>query len=393
MNALGLGRLVSLLLFAGAPLLAQDAPPPPSAERVTVTADGANRDEALRRALRKALEQGARGEIATHAGAEDFRLIRDTLYSRATGVITEYQIVGEQTRAGGMLELKVEAVVRADAVARAWAQVRSLLDRVGRPKIMVVIDESIDGQRQPESVVAAKIEELLLASGFDLVSRAGTSEVLQREQADAQRSGDAARAAALAKDAGAQLLIRGVANSNRAGLENLYGVPGAFYNCDVQVQVYYADTARLLVSESMPTTRMGVRSRHEFSPQAARAALVQATLPEAENPALPVPLALRVHDGVLAAWSTQLLSAGDVAFDVDSLDFKSFAALQKALAELPDVRSVDGEFSKSVGTFRLKTSLSAAELAQRLAAPPFDRWLEVTEQKLNRISAKAVGRP
>lgn len=386
-----------ILLLASATRAQETAAPPGEGadrvQRITVSANGVNREDALRRALRAALEQGAGVEIASHSQSRNFNLIRETVYGRASGVITEYRVLEEQPAPGNAVTVKVEATVRAESIARTWGEVQNLLEQLGRPKIMVLIDESIDEQHQPDSVVASKIEELFLKSGFDLVSRSGANAALQREIADAARSGDGARSAALAKENGAHILIRGTANSNRAGLQDIYGVPAAFYNCDVQVQVYYADTGRLLASESMPITRMGVRSRHEFSPQAARAALVQATFPEKDNPALPTPLAMRVYDAVMEAWSTQLTAGGDVEVDIDGLDYKSFTNLRRSLSEIADVKSVDAEFSKSVGQFRMKTTLTAAALAERLTRPPFDAWLEVTEQKQSRVSAKAVARP
>jgi hypothetical protein len=286
----------------------------------------------------------------------------------------------------------IEATVRADVVTATWGEVQNVLDQIGRPKIMVSIDERIDGRFEPHSIVESRIEELFVKTGFDLVSRDAVAEIRRREAADAQDEGNAAKLARLAKDAGAHILIRGSANADRAGVENLYGTPAAFYNCDVQAKVYTADTGKLLASESVPAARRGLRSHHEFSPQAARAALVAATFPRSEEHREPA-LAIKLFESVMEQWSTQISAGGDIELEVEGVDFKTFVDLKKALAGLERVRSVDGDFSKGTALLRIKAAMQAPVLAELLTEKPFAAWLEVVDLKPNRIQAKAVARP
>lgn len=396
-----LGRLAALLVAGAAPAARAVQVETPSrgnesqvaeesAERkvVTVTAEGYDSGDALKQALRKALEQGAGVQIASYTKVQNFELARDTIYSRASGIITEYKILKQEETAGGGVVVTVEAVVRASAVAQTWGEVQNVLDQLGRPKIMVWIDETIDHRPQSDSIVETRLEEMFVKAGFDLVSRKGVEELARREHADALKEGNEAKLAAIAKNAGAHIYIRGSANANRAGVENLYGVPAAFYNCDVQARVYYTDTARLIASESLPNTRAGVRSQKEHSPQAARTALAQATLPP-ENYARNRPyLAQKLYESVMEQWSTQLTAGGEIALDIEGLDFATFMKVKKALAEIENVDSVNGDFTKGVGAFRLRAKISAETLAERLTQKPFAEWLDVTDLKPNRIQAK-----
>jgi len=363
------------------------------AKTVRVTAEGYDRDDALKRALRKALEQGAGVQIAGYSQVANFELIRDTIYSRAAGVVSEYRILEQKEGPGGTSIITIEATVRPDAVAATWGEVQNLLDQIGRPKIMVSIDEHIDGHLQKDSIVAGRIEQMFTKVGFDLVAREALEDIRRRAKAEAKEEGNAAKLAELAKDCGAHVFIRGNANANRAGIENLYGIPAAFYNCDVQARVYYTDTGRLLASESLPLTRSGVRSRKEYSPQAARSALVKATFPEADNPAHRPPLANRIYEAVMEQWSTQISAGGEIELEIQSLDFKGYARIKKALGDVKNVKRVDGDFTKGIGKFRIKADISAETLAMQLTEAPFEQWLEVTDLKLNRIQAKAVERP
>lgn len=370
---------------------------------VRVRAQGVTRDDAVREALRKALEQGAGVQIASYSHTDNFALVRDTIYARAAGVVSEYRVIREE-RLAGMSEVEVEAAVRPDAVASAWGEVQNILDQIGRPKLMVWIDERIDGVPQSDSVVAARLEAMFTRAGFDLVDRRGLGDLIAREWRDAANERNDARLAALARDAGAHLLIRGSANADRAGMEVLYNVPIAFYNCDAQARVYWTDTARLIASESVAGTRAGVRAQREYSPQAARTALTAATFPQSRDespdderdrrsdrePPAPA-LGDRLYVSVMEQWTTQLSSAGDIELEVEQMVFRDFVALKRALTELePRIRSVDGDFSKGISRLRIKARMPAAALAERLVDPPFDEWLEVIDLKPNRIQARAV---
>ena len=388
-----------LLASASVGVAQQDSEQPVLESRtVRVTAEGYNRDDALKQALRKALEQGAGVQIASYSQTQDFMLVRDTIYSRAAGIVSDYRIINERPGPGGTVIMEIEATVRPDAVAAAWGEVQNVLDQIGRPKIMVWIDERIDGHLQRDSMVESRIEELFVKAGFDLVTRKARGDVAHPGQADVRDECGSTQLQRIAREAGAHVLIRGAANANRAGIENIYGVPAAFYNCDVQARVYYTDTGKLLASESIPSTRRGLRSRTEFSPQAAREALVQATFPADGNgasntPAVRAALAIRLYQSVMERWSTEISAGGDVELEVNPLPFKVFLRLKQALAELEGVKSVDGDYTEGAARFRLKTQIAAATLAERLTSTPFDEWLEITDLKLNRIRAKAVSAP
>ncbi len=396
-----------LMLASGCGLvLAQPAPPPGSPpgpppgvdeqpRTVRVWAEGYNRDDALKQALRKALEEGAGVQIAAYSEVQNFALMRDTIYSRASGLVSDYRILREGRADDGAFRVEIEARVRPSTIAAAWGEVQNVLDQVGRPKIMIWIDERIDGQLQPDSIVQGRIEELFIKSGFDLVDRKATEELRQREARDAEDEQNAAKLARLAKEAGAHVLIRGSANADRAGVRDIYGSPAAFYNCAAQARIYWTDTARLLASESVPVRERGVRSHREYSPQAARAALVAATLPEPgrERPGESPPLAVRLLDSVMEQWSVQLSAGGDIELEVEKIDFRTFMDIRRALQAIEGLRSVDGDFTTGTGSFRIKAQISAVTLGEHLTAKPFSDWLEVTDFKTNRIQARAVGRP
>jgi hypothetical protein len=370
-------RLLSLLvaaLFCG-PALAEDL------VKVTVTGEGISADAARNDALRRALEQGGQTEITSHSQVENFELIRDTIYSRAAGIVKDYKILEEGDGAGGIKYCKIEAMVSKSAVATAWGDVQNVLDQIGRPKVMVWIDETIDGAIQTSSILESKIEEKLVKSGFDVYAREQIDAITQRESADAAAEDDVAKMQALAKDFDCQIFIRGHGNANTAGVEDLYGVKAAMYNCDVQAKTYYTDTARLLASESEPNIRRGARGQMEFSPQAAKTALSAAGEKIVD----------KTYQTVMESWATQISAGGEIRLEVSGLKVPDAIKLKKKLADIDGVEKVHYQMTKGIANYRIVAKMTAETFTEYLVEPEWEELIEITDVKLNRIQAKAAG--
>ena len=156
----------------------------------------------------------------------------------------------------------------------------------------------------------------------------------------------------------------------------------------MQAKVYYTDTGKVLAGESVPATRRGVRSRSEFSPQAARAALVAATFPRVETRREPA-LAIRLFEAVMEQWSTAITAGGDIELEIVGVDFATYVEIKKALAAVERVRSVDGDFTSHTAKFRIKALIGTQTFAELLTGRPFAGWFEVVDLKANRIQARS----
>jgi hypothetical protein len=349
--------------------------------RITVTGEGISQEMARKDALRKALEEGGKVEITSHSNVENFELIRDTIYSRSAGIVKDYKVLQEGAGAGGIYFCKIEADVSKSAVATAWGDVQNVLDQIGRPKIMVWIDETIDNALDTSSILESKIEERLIKSGFDVYARSQIEAIAEKEAADAAADDDIIKPQAIAKRFDCQIFIRGNANANGAGVEDLYGVPAAFYNCDAMVKTFHTDTARLLASESIPTTRRGARGQFSHSPQAAKAALAAAGEEIIE----------KTYVTVMEQWATQISAGGEIRLEISNIKAGPALKLKKMLAEIEGVEKVNGpDLSKGEANFRIVAKMSAEDLAQILVDGDWASIIEVEDIKLNRIQAKGL---
>lgn len=348
---------------------------------VTVQGEGISQDAARNDALRKALEEGGKQEIYSNSQVENFELIRDTIYSRAEGIVTDYKVLQEGPAIGGTYICKIEAKVNKSAIATSWGEVQNVLDQLGRPGVAVCITEKIDGVIDNSSILESKIEEKLIKSGFDVYNRAHLLEKADRESADAASEDDIAKLMAIAKDFGTQIFITGAANANQAGITEAAGTKLAMYNGDCMVKMYYTDTGKLIASESLPNWRGGARGEYSFSPQAGKMALSNAGAEIVE----------KVYETCMRQWATRI-SAGDmIEMEVAGLKVGDAIKLKKKLGEIEGVSNVNYKMTKGIATYRIKAKMTAETLVEHLVEGEWESLIEIVDLKMNRIQAKAVG--
>ncbi|MCO6436033.1 MAG: hypothetical protein J5J06_02995 [Phycisphaerae bacterium] len=360
--------------------------PPVRAEIVEVNAEGKGitKDAACKDALRVALERGGQVEISSHSQTENFELIRDTIYARADGIVTDYKVVKEEAGAGGVFYCTIRAKVDKSVVSSEWGAVQNVLDQIGRPGIAVYILERIDGVVQDSSILETQIEKRLLDIGFTVYAGEQIRKIMEKESADAAAEDNVAKVQAIAKDFGTEIFVTGTAQANAAGVKDLFGEPTAMYNADAAVKMFYTDTGQLIASESIPNWRGGARGFHTTSPQAGKKALENAGVDLVEN----------VYYTIMKQWATRISSGGEITLEVEGMSVAKGLRIKQRLRDLdPDkIVSVDGpKVTKGVATFRIKAKMTAEELAEYLVRDEWADTMEVVDLKSNRIQAKAVG--
>ncbi|MDE3058079.1 MAG: hypothetical protein KGJ59_09000 [Bacteroidota bacterium] len=116
------------------------------------------------------------------------------------------------------------------------------------PRIMVVVDEKMDGKDVTARKVAGKIESALLAKGYRLVDKSQFESVRARdlELSDV----NATKAKELGRRYGAELIIAGGAQAEFGGEREVYGIKTVEYTADGEVKVIITDTGEILAVSS-----------------------------------------------------------------------------------------------------------------------------------------------
>ncbi len=365
--------VIAFCLAVALPAWAQNAKPKgKNLVEVTVTGAGVSEEDALRDAMRKAIESGAGTFISSQSQTKDFALVRDTVLARAAGFVQSKQIISKNTLPDGTWEVKITATVSVQGIEDTWGAVTTLLQQMGRPKIMVFIREKIAEKVQDDSTLQTRIENILLKSGFLLVDKNQLKEIDLKDLAAAAAEDSPAKVQAIAKRFGAQIFITGVANCTAGPRSTVGGVLLFPYQAEANVRTFRSDTAQMLSSIPGPPTR-GVDRVWRSAAQKALDAQARTIAP-------------RVLTDILTFWQEALAGRGEVQLHIEGATFMQYTALKKKLKEIKQIKDLNAKFANQIVECSLQSDVNAETLAEKIAEALTE--LEITDVSQNVIKAQ-----
>ncbi|HDR06141.1 MAG TPA: hypothetical protein ENN88_00750, partial [Candidatus Coatesbacteria bacterium] len=257
--------LLGVLLVAGT-VLAQDT--------VTVRSKGLGviyagdiakaRDDAVKDALRNAVEQQTGMFLDSQTMIEMFETLEDSIYARATAYVVAYRIINEGYGSfENSYEVEVECTIARNMLASKLDEldVRTLTALVGNPRIMIVIEEEnlLAGYHYywydtlDMGTTEMTLQEIFLAKDFPLVDAAQARRNIDRDMVKAALTGDPLAAAEIGLQYGAEYVLTGKAVVKGSDIV-AYGVTAGSgmksYQATCNIKVYETDTATLVASTS-----------------------------------------------------------------------------------------------------------------------------------------------
>ncbi len=378
-----------LLTLAAIAVLAVPATPAVHAQdivTVKVKGEGLDHDAAIKDALRKAVEQGGKNEIASRSKTKDFALEYDVVLARASGLVKDFKVLSEK-EVSGVTIVRIEAQVSKTLIDATWADVAIQLKQLGRPKIMVIFTEIIHDLDRPEhnreiiqrsSLLGTRIERKLLKLGFKLVNPGQMKEIDRKKAEAAAMDDDAAALRALASSYGAAIYIKGEARATGPQRTTAAGISLHMWETDVTIQGFWTETADAIFSNTLVGTRSGSRVA---GPPGGRKALEKAGAKLADA---------SVFD-MLEAWSRGTMGGtGDVIVEVhDVANIKQAIKIKKALAGVKGVEEVQKEGVKGTVKYTVVTTMNAETFIEHMIEFTFDGFeLDFEDQKMKTITCR-----
>lgn len=355
---------------------------------VTVKGVGLDKESALNDALRKAVEKGGQIKLYSQSKTENYVLVKDTILAQASGLVKDPKILKEGKDPLGGYFVQIRVKVDRKIIDATWGQVELLLKQLGRPKILVSFVERIYDTTMPapkreridaDSLLANKIEQLLLEKGFALVDKAQIDQIKQAKLTKATLDEDLGTIRQLATDFGAQMYIVGHSRASGPQLTDAYGTTLHMWETDVTLKAYWAATAAMLFAKDRQGDRSG--SRAPGPPGAKKAIAKSGTV-----------LAEKCLVAILQKWSKVAVSGGTIVLDVRDLTFKRMLAIHKTLKKVKGVKEVRRKWSKPTATYEIITTDTAEVFVEKLAELEWEGFsLEIDDQKFNTITATAAG--
>jgi hypothetical protein len=104
------------------------------------------RDEALRDAMKKAVEQGVGTVLASETEVENFQVVSDRILKKSKGTIKSYRILREGAVDNGInYEVVISAVVDDDLLNQSMESFRLMQQMTGRKTVFIVYNPNVQG--------------------------------------------------------------------------------------------------------------------------------------------------------------------------------------------------------------------------------------------------------
>jgi len=224
---------------------------------VTVTGESArSSDDAKEDALRRAVEMGAGKEVFSDTRVADYTLRHDTIISRAAGYVRGYDIL-EKKEVQGVYTVKIQATVRVGQIRDDWGAIQVIIQRKGRPNLLIVAaEESVNLPQWTGNAAEFRLRELFLEKGFDIVDDETITRIVGREVTHAMLAQDQARAVAAAQQAhaGYVITVRALVRANPP--EMVFGKPQIPATANLLAKAVATDNAQQIASKQASTKRL-----------------------------------------------------------------------------------------------------------------------------------------
>mgnify|MGYP000030775353 CR=1 FL=1 len=364
--------LLGVLLVAGT-VLAQDT--------VTVRSKGLGviyagdiakaRDDAVKDALRNAVEQQTGMFLDSQTMIEMFETLEDSIYARATAYVVAYRIINEGYGSfENSYEVEVECTIARNMLASKLDEldVRTLTALVGNPRIMIVIEEEnlLAGYHYywydtlDMGTTEMTLQEIFLAKDFPLVDAAQARRNIDRDMVKAALTGDPLAAAEIGLQYGAEYVLTGKAVVKGSDIV-AYGVTAGSgmksYQATCNIKVYETDTATLVASTSKSD-----KTAHTDDLAGGNEALRKAAKAAADT----------VMGQILKDWSRRAATGSTVQMTVYNADNATLTKLQTWLRE--HIRGVENIIVRShfglTAKLEIASDYDAAQIAKEINYKP-----------------------
>lgn len=349
----------------------------------TESAAGASpsaKDEAVRNALRKAVEQATGVFVKAESDTRDYKLTYDKVFADAAGYVKEYHITSTSTE-GDTTTVTVRALVSTKKFESDWAAIAHTLQQEGNPRVMFIIEESVF----PDSVttmpvagggvVSHQLQDLFNSKGVKVIDRQTAGMVSDRDRQLASYKDDAAEMAAVGARFHADVVIIGKAQAKYSGPVRISGADFHRFTASLALSAIQTDSALVLASKSYNATK--TTNMTGGGGDLALAELVNANGEDV----------LKV---VCEAWRKRAQVSRTFEVNISGMDFNAYKQFEKEASEIRGLTKVDlKEITESVANVLVEYQFDHKRLATVLSEMKGTK-LEVAALTTNRISLKVV---
>ena len=349
------------------------------ADADTVTVDGMagiqdnpsiSRDNAIKDALRKAVEQAVGMMVSAESIVENAALVRDNIYSKTQGYIKQYKIVKEAP-AQNVYLVTVLAVIGISDLKNDLDALGLLQARVGKPRTLFMVVEQHVGRDSSHylsageiGTVEAALKEEFMNKEFNVIDRTTVTGVLPADSAGVVPSDAIVRETG--RKTGAEIVIKSSALVKEGA--RTPGSPVGSYLADIAASAIRVDNGQVLASG-----RGQGAARHVAQNVGENNALDQAARDVGK----------KLIDQIIAKWVVETSGAQLTQITIRGLnDLQDLLKVKEYISG--QLRGVQNIIQRSYGNGVAVLDISAASNAQQLGD-------EIVAKKIPHMSLNVTG--
>ncbi|NLL37007.1 MAG: hypothetical protein GX256_05750 [Fretibacterium sp.] len=229
------------------------------AEGFAPVVDGAKnraREEAKRSLMRAALEEALGAQVTGISEMKDYVVVKDKVFSQTQGLVKDVDILKEWVDEDGVLWLRAICKVAERALDGVLGP--ALIDALGNPRVMVLLDERIGDKPSFLSTAEGEVLRVFEKAGYLIVDAAHSERLEEADLIAARASGDPEQLRSLARDFNADVLIYGKAYASSFVKQRVSGVLLHGVRSTVQLKAVLATSAYQLGSDVYEEKTKGV---------------------------------------------------------------------------------------------------------------------------------------
>jgi hypothetical protein len=345
-------------------------------DSVKVTANGVasfrpddasrSREDAIESARRDAVEQVSGVFIQSESEMKNFDLVKDDVVSRSQGYIRNTKVVKEGV-ANNLYNVTIEAeVVKAAFIKQMQDSLEELYRRVGKPRVMVLVKEFLNGQANAASsdqgIAAREVRKILLAQGFTfidprIVPRSQMTELAKGKEADRNVI------VALGQATKAEIIMLGEVRTSEKGVLNRFNRVQA----DMSMDVIKTDNGVIMASQT--SSAMDLHIDENTATTNALQKVAQEITP-------------KLAEQISYQWIREKNEGSSIELTVKGATFGDLAVLRRALSnQVSGVKQVtQRSFSQGTALLALTTRDTSDRVAESLSDAKFEKFtLEVVD--------------
>lgn len=334
------------------------------------------RDKAIVDAQRKAVEQTVGVLMSSESLVENYELVSDRILTQSAGYIKTYEILDEK-KAGNEYRVQIRADIGLGDLESDVAAIQHLIRQKGNPRMMFLIEETIEGGHTAgiSSGDLSQAETILLQAfldaGFEVVDSATVAQNINRDQALKAVEGDAATAAALAHQYGADVIITAKAAASSG--EKILDTAMKSHQAAINAKVIRADTGAVVA-----TATQQAKHAHIDDLTGGLTAIEKASGELAEG----------LIPKILEQWRRDIQVATTIQIMLSDVSFAQLKRFKEVLkTEIRGVKEVyQRSFQANTAKLDVEIQSTTEMLADELASKQFQGLsLEITGMTENRI--------